>query len=261
MQTIDLGQIMAKHDLTHTAARNKVRRWLKEGKIWSRLNPDLLSGEELLPCIAVDNPPRSAAEPIPFPIPSQRFHSLNPKDNNYLEALANEKIRWCYQGKPQTGSALRRRLLKQLSFYEVVPAATGSRYCWIELNPQTSPYRPLAAMIFPVLSRYALDNPVPPQPPEEVPGEAWFTPKPDAYGVSLHYSVRVEAENKLVLAVSLSGRQTFWLSNYRLDPDRYAFIRQQLLYLLGSRLEPWEAGTGQRPGSFRGLIYRKPPKA
>jgi len=247
---------MAEQDIKHTVARDKVRRQLKDGYTWARLNPDLLSGAELLPCMTTDIPPVSPAELVPFPIPTVQYKKMDPQSPNYLELLAQEKIHWSYQSQRKAGSAIVRRIIKQLDFYQHIPATVGYHYCWIELNPLVSPYRPLTEMIFPTLNNYAMDKPILPQPPSDTPGEAWYTPKADNYGVSLHFSA-TGGKDQLVMAISLSGRDTFWLCNYKLNSDRYTFIRQQLFYLLGSRLEPWDIGYLQKSGSFRGRVYRK----
>ena len=88
--------------------------------------------------------------------------------------------------------------------------------------------------------------------------QAWRSDRDD-YGTSL-LSAFQESEGNIVLAVALQGAKTYWLGNYRLNPDRYAFIRQQFFFLLGERMEPWQSGALPHGSPFRGRVYRKPKK-
>ena len=253
MQTLDLRQIMADAGITHKQARDSVRKRLKYGFIWSRLNPDLLSGAELLPYVSMDRPPKSGAELLPFPISAKL--NLDPASPNYLERLAEEKIRWCYaQGATEL---VRAKVLTQLStYYDPLPRS-GINYNWITLDPLRSPYRSSLVSIFPALQNYVQQGALP-KPLGREPGEAWHTPEADQNGVTFRLSTTLEEEDSLVLTVSLTARETFWARTYKLNPDRYAFIRQQVFYLLGPRLEPWDDDNVQQPGVYRGLVYRQP---
>ncbi|MGI6366486.1 MAG: hypothetical protein ACOX2G_12325 [Bacillota bacterium] len=258
MYTLDLQALMAERDMSNAEAREWVRRRLKAGHFWSRLNPDLLSGAELLPYLDADRPPRSPAALLPFPVPTPRYRELEPHASDYLEQLAGEKIRWCGR-ENAAGTALRRRVLAQLAYYYPDPTPAGEKYCWFMPNPQRSPFAPLIQMIFPALDRYRLEEPVLPAPPRDLPGEAWRSDRDD-YGTSLRFSAFQESEGNIVLAVALQGAKTYWLGNYRLNPDRYAFIRQQFFFLLGERMEPWQSGALPHGSPFRGRVYRKPKK-
>lgn len=227
--------------------------------MWSRLNPDLLSGEELLPCMNLDSPPKSPASLVPFPVSTQFYKGLDPEVPDYPELLAQEKIRWCYQGLHRAGAAVKARIVKQLQYYNPAPTKTGYHYYWFEPNPQSCPYWPLISMIFPALENYRVADPLLPSPSVDWPGEAWQSAS-DIYGASLSFSAHVSGEDTIHLAASLTGKKPYWLCNYHLNPDRYSFIRQQLFYLLGDRMEPWHPGDLPKQGSFRGNVYRKPKK-
>lgn len=260
MKTIDLNQLMQEDKLSRSEAREMLRRRLKDGFLWSRLNPDLLMDQELLPVLTVDEPPASAAELVPFPVPADRYENFDPDKDDPFEYFAEEKIRWCSQGQ-KTGSAIYRRVIKQMQYYELVVPVQGTRYYWMDLDPLDSPYRPLLNTVLPALDKYSLANPVPPQPPQEKPGESWYSPEADDYGVRLHFSGTVEDSEAFSLSVSLTGKTVFWLRTYKLNYDRYRFIRQQIFFLLGARLEPWQGGDMQRQSTFRGMVYRKPKKS
>lgn len=254
MKTIDL-HALTKHSLSQEQAREQLRKNLKMGFSWSRLNPDLLKGAELLPCFSVKNPPSSGAELVPFPVPASRFVKLGAEP---WDALAEEKMRWCYpQGK--AGPAVARRVRTGLQYYDPGHPTKGTKYYWIGLNTQVAPYRPLLRTLLPALDNFASKDPVPPRPPTDKPGEAWYTSQADDYGVTLYLSAQAESQDKLLLAVALHRKDYFWLGNYLLDPDRYTFIRQQLVYLVGTRLEPW-TGKATGRGFYRGMVYRKPQK-
>lgn len=256
MYTLDIRTVMSERRLGNAAAREWVRRRLKTGEWWSRLNPDLLSGEELLPYLDVDKPPLSPATLVPFPVAAQRYCEMDPGAPNYLEQLAQEKIRWCRR-EDGAGTALRRRVLAQLAYYYPDPSPAGEKYCWFVPNPQRCPLGPLLQMIFPALNRYCLEEPILPTPPRGSPGEAWRSARDD-YGTSLHFSAVQEREGSIILAVALLGAKTHWLANFRLNRDRYTFIRQQFFFLLGERMQPWRSGALPQGNSFRGRIYRKP---
>lgn len=247
---------MAELQLNHAKAREWLRRRLKDGYIWSRFSPDLLKGDELLPYMDLNNPPQSPATLVPFPIAARRYKDFDPDASDYLQKLAQEKIRWC-NGSHKAGLAVVRRIIQQLNFYNHAPSPVGHYYYWLEPDPRTSPFWPLARMIFPALDRYSLAQPILPEPPLHRPGEAWQSAS-DQYGVGLRFSSVLENEDSLILAAALLGKKTYWLRNYRLNPDRYAFIRQQLFYLLGERLEPWLPGELPKQSSYRGMVYRRP---
>lgn len=254
MHTLDIIEVMAARRLDNAGAREWVRRRLKDGYYWSRLNPDLLSGDEVLPYVDVDKPPQSPATLISFPVAVQSYKVLNPAAPNYLEELARVKIRWC-RGENKAGPAVLRRVVKQLAYYSQTPCQ-AEYYLWFELNPQLCPLWPLVQMIFPALDRYRLPDPALPKPLWDRPGEAWQSGRDD-YGVSLRFSTLQHKEGGLVLAAALLGAKTYWLANYLLNRARYSFIRQQLFFLLGERLEPWQRDLPQQ-NSFRGRVYRKP---
>lgn len=255
MRTLDVSEVMAKRRLSNAEAREWMRRRLKTGHFWSRMNPDLLCGDEVLPYVDVDKPPQSPATLIPFPVSAGRHKEMNPADPDYLEKLARVKIRWC-RAEDKAGPAVYRRVIKQLAYYSQTPTSAGEHYRWFGLNPQLSPLWPLAHMIFPALDNYRLPEPVLPEPSQDRLGEAWQSGRDD-YGVTLRFSVRQQREGSFVLAAALLGAKTYWLGNYLLSRDRYSFIRQQLFYLLGERMDPWH--SNQTPqNSFRGLVYRKP---
>lgn len=259
MKTLDISQLMSENNMTLSKANEMIRLRLKNGEIWSRLNPGLLSGAELLPYISVNSPPHSAAELTPFPVAARDYENFDPARQDPLDFFAEEKIRWCARQGQKAGSAIANSAKKQLDYYDLLRPVKGSLYYWIDLDPQTAPYRPLLDTILPALENYCSKDPVLPQPPLDRPGESWHTPNPDSYGVSMHFSGTVDDNEHFVLAVSLSRQTVFWLRNYVLDFDRYTFIRQQIFYLIGLRLEPWLAG-GLSKKTFRGMIYRKPKK-
>jgi hypothetical protein len=256
LKTIDLCQIAADRNITEAAAKTMLRRSLKEGIIWSRLNPDLLNPDELLPCMTVDEPPASPATLVPFPVAREKLKGI---DTGKLDRdfLAREKINWCYQGRRAAGRAIIKRVTYLMAYYEPKPFM-GTRYCWFQPNPDVSPYLPLLRMLFPAFANFALVNPAPPQPTDSLAGEAWQTAKFDDFGVDIQYSATAK-EDEIILALSLlEVEESFCLQNYKLSPDRYVFLRQQLLFLLHPRLEPWLPSGEQRHNPLRGKIYKKP---
>ena len=68
---------MAERDMSNAEAREWVRRRLRGGHFWSRLNPDLLSGAELLPYLD-GQAARSPAALLPFPCPPRAIRELEP---------------------------------------------------------------------------------------------------------------------------------------------------------------------------------------
>lgn len=256
MNTLDLRELIAEKSLTLTQARDKVRQRIKSGELWSRLNPDLLSDAELMPYMSVNNPPASAAELVPFPIPAQKFRDFD-IDEDIFQFMAEERIRWSNRSGRRITEAYRKRIEHLMFYYDPILPAMGRDYYWMDFDHTNCPIRPMLNTIFPALNNYALANPVLPKPPVAEPGEAWYTKDSDDYGVSLHFSATAEKE-EVIMAASLSAEKTFWNANYRLNSDRYAFIRQQIFYLLGDRLEPWLEGDVLSCGYFRGMVYRKP---
>lgn len=77
MKTIDFSKLASERGITVTAAKALVRRDLKTGLIWSRLNPDLLNPGELLPCMTVDKPPASPAALAPFPVAREKLRGMD----------------------------------------------------------------------------------------------------------------------------------------------------------------------------------------
>ena len=256
MKTIDLQLMASEQSISLAEAKAKLRRRLKDGLVWSRLNPDLLSADELLPCMLVDEPPASPATLAPFPVAREKLRGM---EEGQLDAehLAREKINWCYQGRRRPGQAVVKRVLRMMMYYDL-KASDGRVYGWVHPNPQVSPYLPLVSMLLPAFTKFALEKPVPPQPPQSLPGEAWHTPEPDDFGVSLHCSATFAEDEIISFALSLTGAKRFWLQNFRLSPARYIFLRQQLLFLLNQRLAPWLPGDTPKHNTLRGRIYKKP---
>ncbi|HOB34715.1 MAG: hypothetical protein GX090_04485 [Firmicutes bacterium] len=257
METLDLNALMRRRGISHAQARDWVRRRLKDGRFWSRLNPDLLKDGELLPYMDAQRPPASPAALVPFPVSGTACRGLDPGDPECLDLLAGHKIRWCYSSRRQAGPAVRQRVHRQMVYYTLPPSPAGRTWQWLELNPETAPFFPLLNTVLPVLNQYALGQPQPPRPPRKKPGEAWRSAQPDDFGLTLGWSAHGEGDD-IILAVALVGHKIMWLRNWRLGSDRYAFVRQQLFYLVGNRLEPWLTGNWPRPNSFRGMVYRKP---
>lgn len=254
MKTIDLCKLAADQSITEAAAKAMLRRRLKEGLIWSRLNPDLLNPGELLPCMTVDEPPASPAALSPFPVAREKLKEMAAGKLDE-EFLAREKIDWCYQGRRAAGRAINKRVAYLMLFYDPKPLM-GTRYCWFQPNPDVSPYLPLIRMLFPAFANFALSDPAPPQPPLSHEGEAWQTANCDDYGVDLHFSATMQTD-EVILALSVTGIESSYLQNYKLSPERYVFLRKQLFFLLSTRLEPWLPGN-KRPNALRGTIYKKP---
>lgn len=142
-----------------------------------------------------------------------------------------------------------------MAYYETKPFM-GTRYCWFQPDPGVSPYLPLLRMLFPAFANFALPDPAPPQPPLSGEGEAWQSSNFDDFGVDLHFSATMQAE-EVIFALSLSGIESSYMQNYKLSPERYVFLRQQLFFLLNNRLEPWLPGN-RRPNALLGTIYKKP---
>ena len=256
LKTIDLQQIASEQDISMAEAKARLRRRLKDGQVWSRLNPDLLCADELLPCMLVDEPPASAVTPAPFPVARVKLRGMEAKQLD-AEFLAQEKINWCYQGRRRPGRAVVKRVLQQMMYYDL-KVSQGHIYGWVQLNPLVSPYLPIVSMLLPAFTNYALAKPSAPKPPQSLPGEAWHTPEPDDFGVSLHCSATFADDETIIFALSLRGEKRFWLQNFRLSPARYLFLRQQLLFLLNFRLAPWLPGETQSRNTLRGRIYKKP---
>jgi hypothetical protein len=255
LKTIDLKKIAADQGITETAAKAMLRRRLKEGLIWSRLNPDLLNPGELLPCMTVEEPPSSPAALAPFPVAREKLKGM---DAGKLdgEFLAREKINWCYQGRRGAGRAVIKRVAYLMAYYEPKPFM-GARYCWFQPNPDVSPYLTLLRMLLPAFANFALVNPAPPQPPLSGEGEAWQSAIFDDFGVDFQFSATMQADEVIFALSLLEVEESFCLQNYKLSPERYVFLRQQLFFLLSTRLEPWLPGN-RRPNVLQGTIYKKP---
>lgn len=256
LKTIDLQLMASEQGISFAEARARLRRRLKDGLVWSRLNPDLLSADELLPCMLVDEPPASPVTLAPFPIAREKLRGMEAGQLD-AEYLAREKINWCYQGRRRPGQAVAKRVLKQMMYYDL-KVSQGHVFGWVELNPLVSPYLPLVNMLLPAFANFALAKPYAPQPPQALPGEAWHTPEPDDFGVSLHCSATFAEDEIIIFALSLTREKMFWLQNFRLSPARYIFLRQQLVFLLNQRLAPWLPGEIQSHNTLRGRIYKKP---
>lgn len=251
MKTIDFKRLAAERGITVSAAKALIRRDLKAGLIWSHLNPDLLNPGELFPYISIDTPPSSPAALVPFPVAKDKLKAV---DFLELECLAAEKIAWCYRGQRGADKGVEKHVTHLMIYYQSAPMV-GTDYYWYYLDPESCPYRPLLSLILPAFANFTLDNPTLPK-PNLGQGEAWQTPVSDDYDGSIQFSATLEAE-EIILAISMTGGKSVYLENYKLSPDRYAFLRQQLFYLLSDRLEPW-LPSGKKLNSFRGTIYKKP---
>lgn len=251
MKTIDFKILAAERGITVSAAKALIRRDLKAGLIWSHLNPDLLNPGELFPYISIDTPPSSPAALVPFPVAKDKLKGV---DFLELEFLAAEKIAWTYRGQRGAGKGVEKHVTHLMIYYQSAPMV-GTDYYWYYLDPESCPYRPLLSLILPAFANFTLDNPTLPK-PNLGQGEAWQTPVPDENSTRIQFSATLEAED-IILALAIKGSKSAYLENYRLSPDRYAFLRQQLFYLLSDRLEPW-LPSGKKLNSFRGTIYKKP---
>lgn len=254
MQTLDLNQ-MQEDNLSQ--ARDKVRRLLKKGEIWSRLGPDLISDSELLPYLSVTRPPKSVAQLLPFPILTERFQAWRGKEDIFT-LLAQEKIRWSCPPGHKVAANVQKRVENLMLYYDPLLPLVGTKYTWIDFDPNHCPYRPLVETILPAFRNFATEASMP-CPIGDAAGEAWFTPEADDFGTKLHFSTIVKDQDTLDISLSLTAKDVFWFKSYRLGLDRYNFLRQKIFHLIGARLEPWHSQT-QKIGSYRGLIYRKPKK-
>lgn len=234
--------------LVDPAARAQFRRRHKSGLAWSPLNPGLLEANEPLPVVAVDRPPLSPAILTPFPL---RREKLPRQGGAELDAewLADEKISWCYGERRGFGQAIKKRVQALMAYYEPRPIV-GERYFWLKLNPETCPYLPLLRLVLPALAPYACAAG-----PASAVDEAWRTAAPDDFGVAAHLAA-TDLESAVVFSLSLTGPTLALGQDYKMPRRRWEFFRQQFLFLLGSRLQPYSVRGGQ--GSWRGMIYKKP---
>lgn len=252
LKTIDFGKLSAEKGISVSAVKASIRRDLKAGLIWSHLNPDLLNPGELFPYISIDTPPSSPAALVPFPVARDK---LMAQDFLELEFLAAEKIAWCYRGQRGIGKKSERYITHLMVYYDSAPLM-GKDYCWYYLEAESCPYLQLLSLLLPAFANFTLDNPSPPQPGPEM-GESWHTPVADDFNARFRFSATQQGE-EIILAMALAGDKSACLKNYKLSPDRYRFLRQQLFFLLKDRLEPW-LPAGEKPASFRGTVYKKPP--
>lgn len=239
-------------EIQRSEPETELRRQLKEGLAWSRLNSEFLEQGELLPLVTVNQPPFSPATLVPFPIATTRVEKE--KGKLVPELLAQAKIVWCYRGQKRWGAAILKKVIKQMAYYSPQPIKKTS-YCWFVLNTRVCPYMSALALIAPAIKSFTVTDAEFPAPPINGNGEAWRSAEPDAYGANLCFSA--VAENDLIiLTVALTWQQTIYLKGYRLTPERYVFFRQQLFFLLNTRLRPWYTAT-ELTNPYKGTIYKK----
>lgn len=249
--TITVYDLSADQVRTEPAAA--LRRQLREGLVWSRLNPDLLATGEYLPIAAVAQPPSSPAALLPFPVLSEKIETA--KCSLTTDFLTEQKIDWCYHGRRKAGAAVSKRVAAQLAHYNLQPLQKA-RYCWFTPDPSSCPYTAALNLIFPAIKAFALAKPVFPEPVLTGEGEAWRSTKPDGFGVDFLYSVSRE-DDHFTLALALTRGKTIRTMNYSLTAERFAYFKQQLFFMLNTRLQPWRR-SAEAPNPFRGMIYKKP---
>lgn len=245
---IDTYNVVANREKPESAT--ELRRQLRQGLAWSRLNSDFLEQGELLPLVTVSQPPSSPAALVPFPVSAATLSAgkLPP------ELLAQAKIDWCYRRKRRAGKAILKQVTAQMAYYNPQPIEKTS-YCWFVLDPQGCPYLPALGLVLPAIKAFAYADAEFPSPPQDGKGEAWRSSERDTYGADLCFSAARE-KNKVTLTIALTRGQTVYRKGYRLAMERYIFFRQQLFFLLNMRLRPWFVAA-ELANPLRGTIYKK----
>lgn len=248
MLILDIGEMSSRENTTQESIRKQLLARLKKGELYSRIHPQLLQPDELFPCYPATGHSQSAATLSPFAV----FNQPGPWEWE-TEHLSAKRISYFYPPGRRAGPAVQKRAFDLLLlYYDLAHPHRYGDYTWFDLDYQQSPYYPLTADLMAILTRHRV-----PAPPAQDAVEAWQTPEPDDFGVEVRMAAGPSQRGQLVVAISFARGEWQHTRAFRLGVDRYGFVRQQLITVLGGRLEPVKPDAVPA-GRYRGRVYRRP---
>lgn len=236
-----------------TIDKQQLRRDIRRGQLFTRVNPDQLEDQELLPALPWENCLAPALSLRPFPL----LPGLSPLES---------KIRHCYGSKPPRPFILARAENQLQRWYNLAEPREARDFPWLDLAYAKCPYPPLVRDTLGIISRYAI-------PPElegsgsnlqlalardELLLDCWETPVSDDLGwVFILVAKENQAEEVLLTSIlTNTPRGAQESGTYKISLERYQFLLGLFFQLLGERFAPKALNVST--GRYRGRIYTKP---